>query len=985
MQRATIFLACFIAWSAVSAQQYPFVHYTPREGLANNRARFIFQDSKGKLYISTYGGMSIYDGTRFVNYNTHNGLAAGLVNDFVEMGEDSIWIVPNANKIHCLVKGRLKDFIPTDNFVPIINQLVKCSDGFYYALSDEGLFRFENRRFKKIELNSLPNKEFGMALLDGMELDKKLFILSNPGFTTYYSPNLIVYDLITNKVHSYKSDIKASAMINPTGKGLWFATLNGLFLVDNESITDTSIVLKSLHDSLHIPRDVVALQVFRDRQGNVWLTTGKGIYRIKENGEKILFTTENGLTTNYQSSILQDYENNMWFTNEQTGLSKLSNQQLAYYPSLMPGFNPTDINIRTASDSVWFYDGYNNRILIILPDGRREEFSGEKLAPNVAGFISADGEFILSGQNIYLINYERDRKRYTLKKVFFDSTVTGFNFPISDGKGGFITVSWKLFVWTGKKMLSHPLPYIGDQVALDKNGRIWTATRSNHLLCFEVTGSGDNVSLKQLNIKLDSLPRISPRSIAADKSGNIWIGTRDHGLFCFRFDGLVMKSFDQLTTQNGLSENFVKYLFCDKDDNIWACTPSGLDKVRMVNNQFHIDNLTRSNNLYFPIYKVQETANGDFWVLSAAGIINFNLFRPTMMGWKPRLEFSDIVISNAREMLVYPGKKLRHFQNNMTFNLSSPTFIDEKQTRFSYFLEGSGNESWSEPSTNASINFVNLPPGEYTLRAKAIFLHGLYPDIVSSFSFEILPPWWQTWWFRISLVLVALILVWLALRYYIARKLELQRAILEKKQAIEKERTRIATDMHDDLGAGLSRIKFLSETIGMKRQKHMPIEEEIDSIRTYSHDMIDKMGEIVWALNEKNDTLNDLLSYTRSYSAEYLAQNGISCHIEEPDNIPQHEVSGEFRRNIYLTVKEALHNIVKHAEATEVSINIDIIGDQLSIIIKDNGKGLADDRIRSFGNGLINMEKRIQELKGRFVIRSENGTMVDILVPLNHL
>src|SRR6266513_3484421 len=105
---------------------------------------------------------------------------------------------------------------------------------------------------------------------------------------------------------------------------------------------------------------------------------------------------------------------------------------------------------------------------------------------------------------------------------------------------------------------------------------------------------------------------------------------------------------------------------------------------------------------------------------------------------------------------------------------------------------------------------------------------------------------------------------------------------LEKKQAVEKERTRIATDMHDDLGAGLSQIKFLSETIGMRRQKHLPIEEEIDSIRTFSHEMIDKMGEIVWALNEKNDTLSDLLSYTRSYAVEYLVQNGLTCHFEEP-------------------------------------------------------------------------------------------------------
>jgi signal transduction histidine kinase len=221
----------------------------------------------------------------------------------------------------------------------------------------------------------------------------------------------------------------------------------------------------------------------------------------------------------------------------------------------------------------------------------------------------------------------------------------------------------------------------------------------------------------------------------------------------------------------------------------------------------------------------------------------------------------------------------------------------------------------------------------------------------------------------------------LGLRFYINRKLELQRAALEKRRAVEKERTRIATDMHDDLGAGLSQIKFLSETIGMKKQQHLPIEEEISDIRIFSVEMIDKMGEIVWALNEKNDTLSDLLSYTRSYAVEYLEQNGIICHVQEPDNIPQDYVSSEFRRNIYLTVKESLHNIVKHAQATNVFIEIEI-ADYLSIRIQDNGIGINDIPNNSFGNGLINMNTRIRELKGSFEIVNNNGTRIDISVPL---
>lgn len=187
--------------------------------------------------------------------------------------------------------------------------------------------------------------------------------------------------------------------------------------------------------------------------------------------------------------------------------------------------------------------------------------------------------------------------------------------------------------------------------------------------------------------------------------------------------------------------------------------------------------------------------------------------------------------------------------------------------------------------------------------------------------------------------------------------------------------------MHDDLGAGLSRIKFLSETIGIKKQKEEPIEEEISKIREYAHEMIDNMGEIVWALNEKNDSLSDLLSYTRVYAVEYLSQSGIHCEVEAPDTLPTDFVSGEFRRNIYLVVKEALHNVVKHAQANMVKLKI-IVNHHLEIFIQDDGVGFDRKNIRPFSNGLMNMEKRMNEIGGTLAIETHDGTTIYIAAPL---
>ena len=162
------------------AQQLPFVHYTPRDGLVNNRARFFYQDKKGRLYIATYGGLSIYDGARFINYTTDNGLIAGLVNDVVEMGEDSVWIIPNGQMIHCLVHGQLKNIETSDHFYPVINHLVKAADSTCYAAADEGFFHFENNRFVRIPLTDRAGREIGLFLSQAVTLGRQIFLLTDP-------------------------------------------------------------------------------------------------------------------------------------------------------------------------------------------------------------------------------------------------------------------------------------------------------------------------------------------------------------------------------------------------------------------------------------------------------------------------------------------------------------------------------------------------------------------------------------------------------------------------------------------------------------------------------------------------------------------------------------------------------------------------------------------------------------------------------------
>jgi signal transduction histidine kinase len=297
-------------------------------------------------------------------------------------------------------------------------------------------------------------------------------------------------------------------------------------------------------------------------------------------------------------------------------------------------------------------------------------------------------------------------------------------------------------------------------------------------------------------------------------------------------------------------------------------------------------------------------------------------------------------------------------------------------------LLGSATNEWSDPSSDASVRFVNLAPGKYVLQVKATFPNGFYPDMECSYRFEILPPWWQTWWFRGAVVLVIILIVIATFGSYVDRKLEKQRTLLEKKQAIEKERARIASDMHDDLGAGLSTIRFLSDKVRRDPQK-VVMKNEIEKIANLSNDMIDSMNEIIWAMNEKNDTLGDLLFYTRSYAKEYCEQHEIACQFDLPESIPAVYVSGDLRRNVFLTVKESLHNIIKYAGATKVEIQMNTAR-SLTVLIKDNGKGMAlnDHQRFSTGNGLKNMKRRMESVGGRLILLTEPGVTVIMEVPL---
>lgn len=208
------------------------------------------------------------------------------------------------------------------------------------------------------------------------------------------------------------------------------------------------------------------------------------------------------------------------------------------------------------------------------------------------------------------------------------------------------------------------------------------------------------------------------------------------------------------------------------------------------------------------------------------------------------------------------------------------------------------------------------------------------------------------------------------------KEYEKELAVLKAQQ---QERERISADMHDELGAGMTAIRLMSEIARNKMKENTPV--EIDRISSSANEVLNKMNAIIWSMNSGNDTVDNLVSYIRSYAYEYFDGTPVDCRVITPEEIPAKELSGDRRRNIFLCVKETLNNILKHSGASAVVITVHT-GNTLRLTIQDNGKGIDLQKLRQFGNGLKNITRRMESIGGRFEIENDNGTITTLELPL---
>jgi signal transduction histidine kinase len=324
-------------------------------------------------------------------------------------------------------------------------------------------------------------------------------------------------------------------------------------------------------------------------------------------------------------------------------------------------------------------------------------------------------------------------------------------------------------------------------------------------------------------------------------------------------------------------------------------------------------------------------------------------------------------------------------------DLSAP-----EKVRFRHRLDGSDSDWVVDNDLNRrEVHYPLLAYGAYTFHVQAGYSDQAWLENEASFRFLIPTPFWRTQWAVAIYIFLGLIFAGALARVILARRFRRRLATLAAQQAMERERMRIARDMHDEIGSKLTKISFMTERAKRELQGQEPVARKLDSIAGTSRDLLQTLDEIVWAVNPHNDTLEHLAAYLGQYATEYLQNTAVECELHIPRGLPHHPLSAEARHNLFLAFEESLNNALKHGRATRVRVDMHLAPAQFEITIEDNGRGFdstatetvpdkIDPASGRHGNGLRNMRQRLDILGGQCTIRSKpgHGTTVILSVPL---
>lgn len=991
-----------------------FNHLTANEGLTQSINAYILHDSYGFVWISSIDGLNRFDGIHVKPYREIPGDTTSMAgkNVYSSLFEDTvgnIWFT-TLRGLQCYQRK-------TDDFKRITLKAEQDSlltgemkiihydtkDQLYIRVSDQ-LVRYDIKSGEKNIMGNLEGIEASMkvsrdsthhiivshwkGLQPGMhvyryDLDERLveyqsyfteesdwgeqdifdvWLESETSFWIAAQQGLVHLETDSKKIVVYNefkgkklSDFHSIANYSKTN--IFISSSKGIWVFDLEQKAFVQQFVHEPNNLLSLADDKVS-ELYLDKQNNLWASIwGKGVDfanldKVKFTSLKLIQESSQEKTPFEPGSIVEDCHNRIWLGSNRNGLMVLDAES-----NPIRELSITELGVKQVfkdrACNIWIVTWNKEILLFELNTHQAIKINLDHFQNNSIGELYQldDGRMVLAGyqaKGLYEIN-RLDSKRFIVS-------------PIEGSAIEKVEYDRLFQMESGKILISHSSEAIS------------------------ILDYSDGIFMPDTSIQIGG----EVKSFYEDEGGICWIATT-LGLMYLNLNTLKWK---MLGEREGLSSPYVYGMLFDKTDRIWLSTNQGISTYNKQDSSFRAYKL--ADGLQGFEYNTNSYLRSEkdlFWL---GGVNAYNIFRPEQvhdLTYQPDINIVAISVNDrpypVNNVNLTNSLELPYSQNTIEFKAVSSEYSDPQSNLIKFQLRYENGDSYDrdwivKPNNQASIRYAKVQPGKYKLHINASNSDGEWCKEDRTIVISIQPPFWMKTWFILLCSIALILAIGLGVQAYFKKRLRRknlkireQQVEIEHQKALEQERKRIARDMHDDLGSGLTQIKRIITKA--KRRVEVPeVEPYLAEMEEYAEDLVENMQGIIWAMDSGQSLLEELVAYIRRYAKEYLIDNEIDCHIKVIENWPTLHVSAEIKRNVFLAVKEAIHNIVKHANASKVEL---VLGweDGLTIMIQDNGIGIGKGKQRIYGNGIKNMKSRMADIKGEFRIEQISGKGVKLM------
>jgi signal transduction histidine kinase/ligand-binding sensor domain-containing protein len=1001
-------LAAFLIFAALTAlSAEPGTVWLNRswqsaDGLPDDSVVGVAQTPDGYLWVGTAGGLMRFDGMRFQQFRleTLEGVPNRVVRAMMCDQHGSLWLGMDRGPIICIsTNSNTEPQIFTN--VPDARASIIAEDAqgaVWVTYTEGGITRIQNGQTTVFRPDSgWPTLGTSSIATDA---DGRLWFARGNQAGIFHDGEFQTLFALHDNV---------TCINQRSGGGLWICTARQLL---EANVDGPPKVFLQFPPALARSGPQTLLQ---DHTGAIWIgTAANGVFRVSGTNVEVVPSSYFDV-----HCFAEDREGDIWAGTDGGGLERLR-PRIIELLGLQNGLPNESIRATCQDTNGTIWVTTQNGLIARQKNGEWETL--EKETDSVNGLVSCvaaalDGGIWIGTQNNGFFYWKDGNYRHWDHRNGLSSdnirailqTSSGDVFISTDGPGRL------------NRMRDGHLKQLKIAVAhrslralvADANGTVWV-------------GSADGVLMRvDGNSVLDETPPskrlLSIRCLSATPDGSLWIGYAGWGI-----GRLKGTNFFRVTSDQGLYDDYVSQIVVDNNDWLWCAVNRGVFRISLAQlNDFAEGRSARVRSIpYGPAEGANlqpNYENGSTAFRSSAGQLFFPMRTglaivhtenvphgtppPPVVIERVTVDDQTVALYDRRLGLNLPDPEPLSLSQGMRSNLKfSPnhhildfeftalSFASPEDVQFEYRLKNF-EDDWQEAGTQRQVNFPRLQPGRYRFDVRACNSDGVWSPEMASMSFVVRPFYWQTWWFRSAALVTFTVCIIAIVRYVSFRRLRRQLIVLEQQAALQRERERIAKDIHDDLGANLTQIAFLGELAHQDCGEPDKAAERVEKISATARQAIKSLDEIVWAVNPRNDTLAHLMDYAGQFALDYLRLAGIRCRLDFPEQCPRRELSTDLRHNLFLVIKEALHNIVKHSRASEVRLRIQFSEDKLDIVIDDNGCGFDPALARNgiagdpLADGLRNMRQRMIDIGGEFDFQSSagNGTKIHLRLPLMSL